>query len=100
MTILTTDNRIDIVDSGETIENATWEQTEAAIRSLDEASRTALTVERPDRFSVLQRHGGGGRPRQHQRESSIRGHGGTPGSVVAVRGFGRRFNGVSFVNRL
>lgn len=59
MAMLTTENRIDIVDSGETIEHATWAQAEAAIRSLDETHLTALTVERPDRSNVLVGGGNG-----------------------------------------
>lgn len=50
---------MDLVDSGVTIENATWEQAEAAIRSLDETEFTALTVERPDRSNVLVGGGNG-----------------------------------------
>jgi xanthine/CO dehydrogenase XdhC/CoxF family maturation factor len=50
---------MDLVDSGETIENATWEQAEAAIRSLDASRVTALTVERPDRSNVLVGGGNG-----------------------------------------
>jgi hypothetical protein len=50
---------MDLVDSGETIQNATWEQAETAIRSLDETEFTALTVERPDRSNVLVGGGNG-----------------------------------------
>ena len=50
---------MDLVDSGEIIPNATWEQAEAAIRSLDETELTALTLERPDHSNVLVGGGNG-----------------------------------------